>query len=61
MSHIKLERNKALVKLRKRYLKDLAEGKKPKKTWSWKALSEEFGFKSRATAKEIYDNFIHRV
>lgn len=43
----KLERNKALVKLRK---------KNPGK-WTWRALAKEFGFKSHNTAKEIFQTF----
>lgn len=51
MSLPKFERNKAIVKLRK---------KDPKK-WTWGKLAEEFGFKSRATAKEIYETFVHKI
>lgn len=51
MSHPKTERNKAIVKLRK---------KDPKK-WTWAALAKEFGFKSRSTPKEIYEIFVHKV
>jgi len=47
MSLPKLERNKALVKLRK---------KDPKK-WTWRALAKEFGFKSHYTAHLIFKTF----
>lgn len=51
MSLPKLERNKAIVKLRK---------KDPKK-WSYSKLAKEFGLKSKATAYQIYETFVHKV
>ena len=59
MSSPKTERNKLLVKLRKQYEKErdaykAGKGKKPKKEWTWAALADEFKFKSRNAAREIY-------
>ena len=60
MSAPKLERNKLLVKLRRAYEQAMAQGKKPKKDWTWEALRIEFKFKSRNAAREIYLNFKDR-
>lgn len=51
MSLPKIERNKAIIKLRK---------KDPKK-WSYSALAREFGLKSKATAHEIYNVWVHKI
>lgn len=51
MSLPKFERNRAIVKLRK---------KDPKK-WSYAILAKEFGLKSKATVHAIYTTFVHKI